>query len=486
VSGDRVHRAPSTVLSDAHHSLLNMPTSQLVLQPRGTTAHKGPANFQLSVRRGIRLADYATDLGSDLAALTTLYPDGVARLWGSTPTESATNAKARALRDRQVGDKVLFYADKGFFAEAIILHLFNNPDAAKSIWGTDGNGDTWEHMMALGQVQEFSSPIAAETVLGPLDMSVPLRSITLIPTDDHAKVADMITGSSATPRQWLLQCNPTTWDVWRWWEEGTVVLDQWSIYNHRADLRPGDRFAFWISGDASGVYGIGTVTSHTHTITEFDDYWIAPPSTAEVVGIQFDRYLFDAPVTQRQLASHPDFASSEVMSLLGQSSAIKLTPEQWDIIETAALQRGRTTPPAATEIKLISRPISSVPKSSKAKERTGGNEIKYPEANLVREYADFVDRELQCIEATLSPDEKIVCDAFDVQKCLLIEAKGSTARYHIRTAIGQLLDYQHYIKPDAALAVLLPGEPSPTIVEVLRKLKIKVIYRDGSSFHGPI
>ena len=95
---------------------------QLVLQPRGSAKDRGPQNYKDSVEQGIRLRDVAAELGPDLAAFTALYPDGVARLWGSTPTNQVNNYKARALRDRRVGDDVLL-RETAFYARARILNF---------------------------------------------------------------------------------------------------------------------------------------------------------------------------------------------------------------------------------------------------------------------------------------------------------------------------------------------------------------------------
>ncbi|AHH97588.1 hypothetical protein [Kutzneria albida] len=81
-------------------TLPDLADPQLVLQPRGTAAYNGPANFVLSVEQGIRLDEYANALGSDLADPRRVFPEGVARLWGSTPPAFPNNTKAIALRDR--------------------------------------------------------------------------------------------------------------------------------------------------------------------------------------------------------------------------------------------------------------------------------------------------------------------------------------------------------------------------------------------------
>ncbi|WP_433391053.1 HNH endonuclease [Micromonospora sp. KLBMP9576] len=173
---------------------------QLVLQLRGGPNIRGPQNYAHSVERGIPLADIEAELGPDLAVLAALYPDGVARFWGSTPTKQLNNYKARALRDRRVGDDVLFYADTTFFARARILHLLRNPAAAKRIWGTDDDGQTWEHIMALGDIESLDRPVPAGPILRQLGLSVPLRSLTLVGAAEYATIAPLLTEAGIRPR----------------------------------------------------------------------------------------------------------------------------------------------------------------------------------------------------------------------------------------------------------------------------------------------
>lgn len=174
---------------------------QLVLQPRGSAKDRGPQNYKDSVEQGIRLRDVAAELGPDLAALTALYPDGVARLWGSTPTNQVNNYKARALRDRRVGDDVLFYAETAFYARARILHLLHNPAAAKRIWGADDDGQTWEYMMALGDVERLERPVPAAPILRRLGLGVPLRSLTLLSAAEYATIQPLLAAAGVTTRR---------------------------------------------------------------------------------------------------------------------------------------------------------------------------------------------------------------------------------------------------------------------------------------------
>ncbi|MFG2045910.1 HNH endonuclease [Micromonospora sp. NPDC048935] len=173
---------------------------QLVLQPRGSAKDRGPQNYKRSVERGIRLRDVAAELGPDLKPLAALYPDGVARFWGSTPTSQVNNYKARALRDRWVGDDVLFYADTTFYARARILHLLHNPAVAKRIWGADDDGRTWEHMMALGDVERLEQPVPAAPILRQFGLSVPLRSLTLVSAAEYATIQPLLVAAGMTRR----------------------------------------------------------------------------------------------------------------------------------------------------------------------------------------------------------------------------------------------------------------------------------------------
>ncbi|MFF8478746.1 HNH endonuclease [Streptomyces sp. NPDC015414] len=164
---------------------------QLVLQPRGGTRDRGPQNFARSVRQGIPIAGIKDVLGGQAEALATLYPDGIARLWGSTPTTQVNNEKAKALRNRRVGDDVFFYAENHFIARARILHLFNSLPVAQAVWGADEDNATWEHIMALGDVEEFFTRIPAAPVLQSLNVPVPLRSLTLRPAEDYRRVVQL-------------------------------------------------------------------------------------------------------------------------------------------------------------------------------------------------------------------------------------------------------------------------------------------------------
>ncbi|MFI6306758.1 EVE domain-containing protein [Amycolatopsis thailandensis] len=460
---------------------------QLVLQPRGGASLNGPANFARSVRRGVPLAELADVLGADLAALTTLYPDGAVRLWGSTPAASTGNAKALALRDRRVGDRVLFYADKAFVAEATIKHLLHNRQVAERVWGTDGEGRTWEHIMALGDVREFQQPIPADRILSPLGMALPLRSLTLVSATKHSSVASLVANNEPRqPRHWILQCNPKKWDVWSWWEQQAETSTTWTVDRHLDDLHPGDSFALWVAGPGGGVCALGTFTSGPYPTSDFDEHWVRRPERRQVIDVRLKRFLFDRPITRQDLMSDPAFTGALIIRMPGTANPIPLKPGEWAAIELRAgnARRPVSTEPAKTVV--TSRPVGSIPEATTANNGSGPREIGFPEAKLVKQYEDFVDNELRCLSALLPSGERLVCDLFDPAANTLIEAKASNSRQDVRMALGQLLDYRHHIKPDAELAVLLPDRPAPSIIEVLHAHGVTLIHPHDRGFRSVV
>jgi hypothetical protein len=67
----------------------------------------------------------------------------------------------------------------------------------------------------------------------------------------------------------------------------------------------------------------------------------------------------------------------------------------------------------------------------------------------------------------------------------IVEAKRSSSREHVRTALGQVLDYVHIAETvglSCSPVVLLPGRPSPNLLALLAKHKITLAMRSGDGF----
>ncbi|MFF2747048.1 HNH endonuclease [Kitasatospora sp. NPDC058048] len=190
-AGTRPAAQPSLLDPAAAEAVHASGRPQLILQPRGTR-DGGPQNFAKSMQAGIRVSDLQNSVGSEADVLNGLYPGGVARLWGSTPTSQVNNEKARALRDRRVGDHVLFYTGNCFIARAKVIRLVTSPVIAGAVWGSDEDGKTWSHIMALDEFEEFAPPIPALDILADLQVPRPLRGLTLRSADDYARIAHQL------------------------------------------------------------------------------------------------------------------------------------------------------------------------------------------------------------------------------------------------------------------------------------------------------
>jgi hypothetical protein len=67
----------------------------------------------------------------------------------------------------------------------------------------------------------------------------------------------------------------------------------------------------------------------------------------------------------------------------------------------------------------------------------------------------------------------------------VVEAKKSTARGHVRTAIGQVLDYAHVARKAGLVAkpvILLPGPPERDLRELMRTVGITLVVRVHDGF----
>jgi hypothetical protein len=72
-------------------------------------------------------------------------------------------------------------------------------------------------------------------------------------------------------------------------------------------------------------------------------------------------------------------------------------------------------------------------------------------------------------------------DLFDETSMEIFEAKKSSARGYVRTAIGQVLDYQNNAVTsgyDVSCAILLPGAPADDLVKLCYSLKVSIYVPD--------
>ncbi len=90
------------------------------------------------------------------------------------------------------------------------------------------------------------------------------------------------------------------------------------------------------------------------------------------------------------------------------------------------------------------------------------------------------------LEMKLLNRSGVLCPDFWIEDLgLIVEAKPSVSREHVRLAIGQVLDYLNLAEMlgiNATPAILLPGLPSQDLVHLIERLGITLIYQSGSAF----
>lgn len=112
------------------------------------------------------------------------------------------------------------------------------------------------------------------------------------------------------------------------------------------------------------------------------------------------------------------------------------------------------------------------------------HQVERVEAELVRRYRTWLDPDGTRLRGMVIPVDGSLLrvDLFDPQRNLLIEAKAAVTRNHVRQAVGQLLDYQRYLSPGPALAVLVPTEPSQDLARLPHVLGIDLIWEENEGF----
>lgn len=104
---------------------------------------------------------------------------------------------------------------------------------------------------------------------------------------------------------------------------------------------------------------------------------------------------------------------------------------------------------------------------------------------LVHDFGDWLAAggvETCGLDIPYAPERRTLrADLFVPAPDVLIEAKASTAREHIRMAIGQLLDYARFVDPRPSLCVLTPDRPPDDMLALLDTLSIDAVWRDRAS-----
>lgn len=112
-------------------------------------------------------------------------------------------------------------------------------------------------------------------------------------------------------------------------------------------------------------------------------------------------------------------------------------------------------------------------------------ELERREADLVYRYREHLHRLGRDVHRLrlLPPGETapLYCDLWDVTTRTLIEAKATVSREHLRSAVGQLLDYGRFADAEH-LTVLVPSRPRPDLLAYLASVGITAVYPVGDGW----
>jgi len=108
-----------------------------------------------TIERGFTLESIKQFLTIDqVTALHNIYGDGMIRAWGATPG----TGNIRTWTKMQVGDPILIYRKGNLEYYGFVTFKLHNRELAKSLWGTNAEGETWEHAYFLDQITDISVP----------------------------------------------------------------------------------------------------------------------------------------------------------------------------------------------------------------------------------------------------------------------------------------------------------------------------------------
>ena len=243
----------------------------------------------------------------DFATLSDLTTDGAVALWGLVPNRSVSRYDAM-----QDGDTVLFVGGRrGFFA-GTVRHKFRNAPLAKTLWGVDDQGRTWEHMYAITDGREVTIHSSElNEALGYLPEAA-IQGFTVKVGEPADRVLELLGNVRGTQRQdWVFQSNPRMWDLRTFLELENA--GRYAVNQHRDKIAIGDRIWFRITGGSSGLYAVGEVTGAPEAVPNDFGNWtcsfqvmerIDPPLLTE--EIKGDPYLSSArPLTGFQYTNAP-------------------------------------------------------------------------------------------------------------------------------------------------------------------------------------
>jgi len=123
----------------------------VILQP---CANKGARKHYEDTIKNTVLLDSISDFfnGKELYDLKLIYPEGQLAIWGVNPSQETKWKRI------QPGDVTLLAKQGAVFASGVTTYKSHNPALAKHLWDVNSEGNTWEYIYFISEVQNQFIP----------------------------------------------------------------------------------------------------------------------------------------------------------------------------------------------------------------------------------------------------------------------------------------------------------------------------------------
>lgn len=161
---------------------------QLILQPCGDA--DALEHYVGTIQNTVQISKILPHLPvSDREKVAGAFPAAVA-VWGVTPGKNGTNT--RKWTRMQIGDVALLYRQKQFFFKGVVAYKFNSPELARELWGEKQDGETWENIFLLTDLEPISIDIAEFNKAAGYDPKFIVQGFNVMDEEKSAVVADAL------------------------------------------------------------------------------------------------------------------------------------------------------------------------------------------------------------------------------------------------------------------------------------------------------
>jgi hypothetical protein len=135
---------------------------------------------------------------------------------------------------------------------------------------------------------------------------------------------------------WILQADPSVYRVFEALDAGAVR--GWTVARFQRWIAPGDEFAIWASGPASGICAFGVVTQAPELRRVDPAYWVSPPAgDTWQIGIKVTGTL-ESPMPRSEFTANPALATAPIIVAPQAGNPFPVTEAQWRVIYSRLAQ----------------------------------------------------------------------------------------------------------------------------------------------------